>query len=298
MLPNHVVMRFSLILVVSALAYPQQKPTVDKPKLEYMGTVVCQGCHEEIYNAFVKSPHYLVETDKKRGFEGQACESCHGMGSLHAETAEPKNIRNPLRLPVAEANRTCLQCHMNQPTRVGAIRGGHARNQVACNSCHSVHKPKPRKIVTNCGTCHVAQLAQFQRPFRHKLQEGGIDCVDCHNPHGRLLTNQLKDVSANEPGCFKCHSDKRGPFSFEHAPMRTDGCQACHEAHGSANPRMLTRHEVRLVCLECHANLGSNLPTVGGVPPSLHDLRLPTFRNCTVCHVKVHGSHINRTLLR
>jgi hypothetical protein len=29
-------------------------------------------------------------------------------------------------------------------------------------------------------------------------------------------------VNANEPGCFKCHADKRGPFVFEHAPVKTD----------------------------------------------------------------------------
>jgi DmsE family decaheme c-type cytochrome len=144
-------------------------------------------------------------------------------------------------------------------------------------------------------------MAQFQRPYRHRLGEGGIDCVDCHNPHGRLLANPLRDVSANEPGCFKCHGDKRGPFTFEHAPMRmAEGCQNCHEPHGSANPRMLTRADVKFQCLECHSNLGagSGQGTLGGVPPAFHDLRNPRIQNCTVCHVKVHGSHVNRALLR
>src|SRR2546430_10607074 len=36
---------------------------------------------------------------------------------------------------------------------------------------------------------------------------------------------------------------------------RFEGCGSCHEPHGSANPRMLTKQEVRFVCLECHANL-------------------------------------------
>jgi hypothetical protein len=36
----------------------------------------------------------------------------------------------------------------------------------------------------------------------------------------------------------------------------------------------------------------------GGVPPAFHDLRSPRFRNCTVCHLKVHGSQVNRALLR
>jgi predicted CXXCH cytochrome family protein len=93
-----------------------------------------------------------------------------------------------------------------------------------------------------------------------------------------------------------------GPFAFEHAPVRLEGCGACHQPHGSANPRMLIRNEVRLVCMECHSNLpvpvpasNSNLGTVG---PALHDLRSPRFQNCTQCHQKVHGSYVSRGLFQ
>jgi DmsE family decaheme c-type cytochrome len=113
----------------------------------------------------------------------------------------------------------------------------------------------------------------------------------------------MQTVSANEPGCMKCHGDKRGPFVFEHAPVKLEGCASCHEPHGSANPRMLTRHEVRFQCLECHSNTMAPQPVgatavAGGIPPAFHDLRNPRFRNCTICHIKIHGSHVNRDLLR
>ncbi|MCL6507863.1 MAG: cytochrome c3 family protein, partial [Bryobacteraceae bacterium] len=80
--------------------------------------------------------------------------------------------------------------------------------------------------------------------------------------------------------------------------VRVEGCTACHQPHGSANPRMLTRHEVRFVCLECHSNLPVPAAAAGGVPPAFHDLRSPRFRNCTTCHVKIHGSYIDRAFLR
>ncbi|MBI3684307.1 MAG: DmsE family decaheme c-type cytochrome [Acidobacteria bacterium] len=264
-----------------------------------MGSVVCQSCHEEIFNTMAKNPHWLLEQDAKRGFKEQTCEACHGPGSVHTESVSTADIRNPLRLSAQQANIVCLTCHRNQTTRVGVVRGGHARNQVACTTCHGVHRTQPAKKTAICGTCHEAQLAQFQRPYRHRLQEGGVDCVDCHNPHGRLLANPLRDVSANEPSCFRCHGDKRGPFAFEHFPVRTEGCQSCHEPHGSANPKMLARHEARFLCLECHANTTArNSGTIGGVPPAFHDLLNPRFQYCTLCHVKVHGSHVNRELLR
>jgi DmsE family decaheme c-type cytochrome len=132
------------------------------------------------------------------------------------------------------------------------------------------------------------------------VAEGAMSCVDCHNQHGIIRPAMTQIFAANETGCFKCHGDKRGPFTFEHAPVRFEGCGTCHEPHGSANPRMLTRQEVRFVCLECHANLpGANgNAALGVVPPAFHDLRSPRFQNCTVCHQKVHGSHVDRNLLR
>src|SRR5581483_9498008 len=59
---------------------------------ERVGSTTCQGCHEDIYNAFQKNPHQVVETDKKRGWENNACESCHGPGSKHAESMSAADI--------------------------------------------------------------------------------------------------------------------------------------------------------------------------------------------------------------
>ncbi|HOL73859.1 MAG TPA: cytochrome c3 family protein, partial [Bryobacteraceae bacterium] len=82
-----------------------------------------------------------------------------------------------------------------------------------------------------------------------------------------------------------------------HAPVQLEGCGTCHEPHGSANPRMLTRSEVRFVCLECHSNITAG-KTIGGVPPAFHDIRSPRFQNCTICHTKIHGSYVDPGLER
>ena len=36
----------------------------------------------------------------------------------------------------------------------------------------------------------------------------------------------------------------------------------------------------------------------GVVPPAFHNLNSPTYQNCTVCHQKVHGSYVDRNLLK
>lgn len=278
----------------------------------YAGSETCQPCHEDIYSAFQKNPHNLVDTQKSRGWETRACESCHGPGAKHAESAEKSAIVNPARLPAAEADRDCLKCHLNQPTHIGRIQSSHAKNAVSCTACHSIHAHGPyglvpRKVAAineQCASCHTTVWAQFQRPYKHRLPEGAMSCVDCHNPHGSTFRANTQAYAANEPGCFGCHGNLRGPFTFEHAPVRLEGCGACHEPHGSANPHMLARAEVRFVCLECHANLptapgpAKNTPALGGVPPSFHNLLSPQFQNCTVCHVKIHGSYVSQELLR
>jgi DmsE family decaheme c-type cytochrome len=290
---------------------PAPSPAANQPA-EYVGSQACQMCHEDISNSFQKNPHQQVETGGKHGWATRACESCHGPGSKHADSASAADIKNPAKLKPAEADKICLTCHLNQPTHVGRINSSHARNQVSCSACHSIHANGPNGLVARkppdinklCAACHANVWASFQRPYKHRLPEGAMSCVDCHNPHGTLLARSIQTVRANEPGCFKCHGDKAGPFTYEHAPVRLEGCMACHQPHGSANPRMLTRHEVRFVCLECHSNLPTPVPgpggtpTLGTVPPAIHDLRSPRVQNCNLCHQKVHGSYVSRDFLK
>jgi DmsE family decaheme c-type cytochrome len=270
----------------------------------YTGSDTCQPCHEDIVKAFEKNPHHAVETGRKPAWKGMACEACHGPGAKHAESASAGDILNPAKQPALQTDKTCLKCHLNQPTHMGRISASHAKNGVSCTSCHAVHqgpdKLRPTKnddINRTCTSCHNSVWAQFQRPHKHRLPEGAMSCSDCHDPHGSFLPRSIRTVAGNEPTCFRCHSDKRGPFPFEHAPVKLEGCGTCHEPHGSANPRMLIRHEVRFLCLECHSNIGV-ASTLGGTPPAFHDLRSTRFRNCTICHSRIHGSYVDANLER
>jgi DmsE family decaheme c-type cytochrome len=291
------------------------KPEAAKPEAApaFAGSEACATCHEDIANAFAKNPHKRVDSGaglRFRGLKDHACESCHGPGQKHTESISAEDIRNPAKLTPGAVDKMCLTCHINQPTHVGRLESSHAKDQVACTSCHKIHANGPAGLVARrteainaqCGGCHLSALAQFQKPSHHRVPEGAMSCVDCHNPHGSTRPKMTQVFASNEPGCLNCHGDKRGPFAFEHAPVRFESCATCHEPHGSANPRMLVRQEVRLVCLECHAAIPGTprnaARTVGGVPPAFHNLLSPRFQNCTVCHQKVHGSHVDRNLLR
>ncbi len=281
---------------VAAGAAPAQ------PAAPFVGSEACGVCHEDISKAFTKTPHQIVDRDKR------ACESCHGPGAKHAESTTATDIRNPGKLAAAASDRVCLTCHLNQPAHSGRLQSSHMKNLVACTTCHTIHGNGPETLVARkaetinkqCQGCHLTVAAQFQKPFHHRVPEGAMSCVDCHNPHGSLRPAMTQSFAANEPGCFTCHGDKRGPFTFEHGPIRFSGCSTCHIPHGSTNARMLDRPRVQQVCLECHANLPivTSAARLGGVPPSFHDLRSPRYQNCTVCHQKIHGSYVDRNLLK
>lgn len=319
-------MRFRLLPLTAALVFaawtagarqdakPQEKAAEAKSaapaKKEYVGSETCAGCHDEISTHFKKTRHAVLDTNKKRGWETKACESCHGPGSVHAETNAAADIRSPKQMTAAAIDAMCLSCHKNQPTHVGRITSSHSRNGVACTSCHNMHKQgaestseqyrKASGINKACANCHMDVWAAFQKPHRHKLPEGAMSCTGCHNPHASFLGPNMRLAGGHEPGCFSCHADKRGPFVFEHAPVKNEPCSTCHEPHGSVNPRMLTRASVTNLCLECHSNIQSppKATTLGGVPPAIHDLRLPRWQNCTICHQKVHGSNVNKAMVR
>lgn len=276
------------------------QPPFSPARGEYAGTEACAACHDTI--SIRTLPHHrVVETNKRIGWETKACESCHGPGKAHAESADPTLIFSYKRATVTRANQACLSCHSQALRKSGHSFDAHTRNNISCVNCHSAHHAKQERRLlqepTNelCASCHSSVTAEFTRPYKHELREGVVTCVDCHNPHGTPRRPQINQVMGNERGCFKCHGDKRGPFVFEHAPVKMDTCASCHEPHGSVNPRMLQRAEVRFQCLECHTN---NTTALGNSPPAFHDLRSPRYQNCTSCHWKIHGSQANRAFLR
>lgn len=145
-------------------------------------------------------------------------------------------------------------------------------------------------------------------PVKHRVNEGFLACTDCHNPHGvaapvwRTGTRprMVETTAGAEEPCLKCHADKRGPFAFEHAAVRADGCEVCHTPHGSMNAHLLRRPAVFTLCLECHSgagNFGRQGDGIARQSPT-HNMADPRYRNCTTCHARIHGSNADPRFLR
>jgi DmsE family decaheme c-type cytochrome len=267
---------------------------------EYVGSDTCKSCHEEMFNSFERGPHWKTETDKHHGPQWQGCEACHGPGRAHSESTNASDIINLKNLSREESSKRCLSCHEFGEEHANFLRSQHLKNNVGCIDCHSVHSAKVEHQLlkaaepTLCFTCHQEIKADFSKPFHHKVNEGLIACSNCHNPHGGFNTHQLRATAAQDQVCFTCHADKAGPFAFEHAPVRTEGCVSCHTPHGSSNPRLLKRSQVNLLCLECHTfTVDSAAPAI----PSFHN-QAQKYQACTLCHVAIHGSNSDRFLFK
>ena len=290
--------------------------TAGKPGGKFVGSAACRSCHPAVFDRFYKNAHNKSVVSGKEPPERTGCEGCHGPGENHIESfTDPGTIVSFSKISKQEVLDTCLKCHSQTLSRANIRRSSHTLNDVVCTNCHSIHNPvTPQRSLaktqtTLCTDCHLNVKAQFSMPFKHRVNEGFMNCTDCHNPHGTFQPTwangarprHVENAKANEEPCMNCHADKRGPFVFEHSPVRVDGCLSCHVPHGSANSRMLTRPVVFTLCLECHNGAG-NLGRQGdGVNTQLlapHNMANPTYQNCTNCHVRIHGSNADLRLLR
>ncbi len=282
---------------------------------QYAGSAVCRTCHPAISADFYRNPHHKTIALGTEPPERTGCEGCHGPASEHvAAKGDKAKITAFSELAPKQVLDNCLRCHAESLGRAAIRRSSHSLAGVACNSCHSIHKARTQKALLTrdqrdvCYGCHANIRAQFAQPSRHRVNEGFMTCTDCHNPHGapapsRAMGARPRMVDAalgNEEPCLRCHNDKRGPFAFEHPAVRVEGCSSCHVPHGTANARLLKRPVVFTLCLECHNGVAGFGRQDDGVTltPSTHNLADPRFRNCTSCHLRIHGSNSSRSLTR
>ena len=285
------------------------------PNPNYVGSMVCRTCHADVWFRFYKNPHFKSIASGKEAPENTGCEGCHGPGEAHVKARGGKaTIKAFSQLTPKQSIETCLRCHAANLERANIHSSQHTLSDVACAQCHSIHKPAaPKALLAKaepelCYGCHTNVRADFSMPFKHRVNEGFMACSDCHNPHGSLAPTWrmasrpalVRQSLVNEEACLKCHTDKRGPFAFEHPPVRVEGCEMCHYPHGSPNSRLLRRPVAFTLCLECHNGAGTFGRTGSGVPSlsQSHNMADPRYQNCTACHVRIHGSNTDPLFLR
>jgi DmsE family decaheme c-type cytochrome len=286
-----------LLSIQVTIVASQQEKNVAPPEKgtgQYAGVDTCKTCHEDLYKKnFEKTPHF--KTTLK---DGHGCESCHGPGAAHVEDGgDITKIVSFKSISKKEATTRCLSCHGEKHEQRHFSASAHASNDVGCLDCHSPHHSKePEHLLVQaqpklCYGCHVTAKADFAKPYHHRVDEGLIQCSDCHNVHGTTTIRQVRALPTGDAICAKCHADKQGPFVYEHVPVKTEGCSSCHTPHGSTNPRYLRVSQVNLLCLQCHS-----FPAQGPAGPT-HN-QATKYQACTMCHAAIHGSNASNVFFR
>jgi DmsE family decaheme c-type cytochrome len=269
------------------------KPATVNPA-DLVGSDVCATCHADVAKKFDSNPHSKLALE--HGGKGVTCESCHGPGRAHVEGGgDVTKIVQLSKLSAKDASATCLGCHAG--AHPNFERSPHAKADVGCTSCHSVHSAGTEVALLKvdqpklCYQCHTEIKPQFSQPFHHRVDEGLVKCTDCHDPHGTFGANNLKSTADQNAICTKCHTETRGPFVFEHAAVKAEGCVGCHTPHGSQNARLLNVPNINQLCNQCHSPVSGS--TVHGINAGSADVT-----PCISCHTMIHGSNVNPAFLR
>jgi DmsE family decaheme c-type cytochrome len=277
----------------SQQATTSQEKAAVKPA-GYVGQETCATCHADVAAKFATNPHSRLALEHSG--KGMTCESCHGPGRAHVEGGgDVTKIFRFEKATPQQVDEKCLSCHGG--VHPNFLRSPHAKAGVSCISCHSIHAaktdvnllvaPQPKL----CFQCHTDVKGSFNMPFHHPVPEGVVKCSDCHDVHGTFGKDNLKSTADQNRICTKCHTDVRGPFVYEHAPVKGEGCLGCHTPHGSQNARLLNMPSIDTLCNQCHSRVANH--TVIGMGAG-SDSAEP----CTTCHTYIHGSNLDPAFLR
>jgi DmsE family decaheme c-type cytochrome len=301
----------SLLLAWAAASAAEPQPREVAPE-----AAICKGCHENYVNSYLETKHGQQGNQK-----GPDCQTCHANALEHAKAGGGRGAGGIFSfsnrsIPAEKKAAVCLTCHAGNRHLAFWASGRHAKNDVSCNNCHTLHgTPGPGSTIAlktsnpniapyettvrklqyeTCTSCHKQIRSQLTKTSHHPIIEGKLACSDCHNPHGALSPAMVKSETVNSL-CTSCHAEKRGPFMWEHPPVE-ENCLTCHNSHGSNHNRLLAERAPN-VCQDCHDAAqhpgtvydakGSWTPTPATATPNTRLIA----RGCINCHYNMHGSN-------
>jgi hypothetical protein len=162
------------------------------------------------------------------------CERCHGPGSLHAARWEGKSealdgadltIVNPRRLPRAEREAVCAQCHLHSAATV-EIRG---RNMADYRPSLRLSDFRVYYGLTtpNEGMDVVGHVEQMRLSRCYQASEV-LTCTTCHHPHSKPAEDERVEFYRSK--CLNCHAESACRLEPVERRRKTaaDDCVVCH----------------------------------------------------------------------
>ncbi len=276
---------------------PDGHQAVQSDSSNSVDPAACATCHKVVVTGIANDPH--SKPAPIDGGKAVTCDSCHGPGKAHARGGDTTLIFDPATATAKAVSEKCQACHGGK--HASSERSAHGRGNVSCIGCHTIHAPGAPKHLLKleqpqlCFECHNDVKPQFSMPFHHKVEEGLIECTDCHDVHDIVEKNSRLSSAGQFITCTKCHARVTGPFLYEHAVVKAEGCSACHLPHGGPNHKLLIQADVNKICLQCHLPPPVPGAALSAVPEHIQSAQ---GQLCISCHLSIHGSNTSDTFLK
>ncbi len=276
------------------VASTQTPPAAEPAKPQVSNTPPATTPQQVLFEPNLKQKQMVVHPP----YAAQDCTLCH-------KSANPKN-GDDLTMEVPNL---CYQCH-DKKAKEGKkfVHGPVAAG--ACTICHNPHQSQNSALLTYsninqlCTSCHTAkgEMLKTTQNIHPPVKDS---CINCHDPHTEDNKFQLRGDRKKDL-CLMCHVDKQEWITTvknKHGAMDIDqGCQNCHDPHGTGQPKMMKAASVKDVCLKCHSQVqvrdedGKKLINMGKHLQENPDWHGPIqWGDCAMCH-NPHGSNNLRML--
>ncbi len=199
----------------------------------------CLTCHN--------GPQFTSATASAHHELADGCSDCHQVHST-----EPKLLKK-------QGSELCVECHRDIGAKFN-LTSHHPVKEglMTCTSCHAVHGGDNTFTHTSdsrelCISCHTDKAG----PFVFEHEPVNEDCGICHDPHGTVANNLLKQT---EPFlCMSCH-----PVHFHTgiAGYIGDFKNPLHPERGGKSTLDGFKSSMLTKCTQCHTQVhGSDLPS-------------------------------------
>ncbi len=157
------------------------------------------------------------------GQGGVGCAACHGDGTAHVASGGKVAVVNPGKLPVAQRDSACLNCHLEgdvvvyrQGRTLAAFRAG---DNVSDYAVYFV-----RARAAGGGGRAASQWEALLQSACKRAVGDRMTCTTCHDAHGDAEPGPAR-VAEFRAKCLSCHTGSA--MATTHHPEQQD-CASCH----------------------------------------------------------------------
>ncbi len=172
---------------------------------------------------------------------GISCDRCHGDASAHLLGS--KSILNPDKLPPAQRDSICMQCHLEGNAAIEQPGKHLYEFKPGDNLSDYVHY----LVLSTDRQSNPRAVSQFEALAQSACKRKAGDamhCTTCHDPHRTPPAGER--VNFYRTKCIACHTEK---FASRHHAKNPD-CTSCHMprlassdvAHTQATDHRILRH--------------------------------------------------------